>query len=73
MNRLATVGLFSVPQAFEPEHSRAQVAAHTGTDPDLDWQLVVTLRRKAPELISQAATDREATFSGGSRNAHFGD
>lgn len=59
MNRLATVGLFSVPQAFEPEYSRGQVAAHTGTDPDLDWQLVVILRRKASELISQAAAEGE--------------
>ncbi len=57
MNRLATVGLFSVPQAFQPEYSRAQVATHTGADPDLDWQLVVILRRKASELISQAAAD----------------
>lgn len=57
MNRLAAIDLFAGPESFQPEHSRAQVTASTGTDPDLDWPLVVTLRRRASELISQAAAD----------------
>lgn len=59
MNRLAAIDLLSESPAFQPEHSRAQVTASTGTDPDLDWQLVVMLRRKASELISQAAADTD--------------
>lgn len=59
MNRLAAIDLFAGPESFQPEHSRAQVTASTGTDPDLDWPLVVTLRRRASELISQAAADGE--------------
>lgn len=57
MSRLADVSLFAGEQEFRPTHTREQVIRATAADPNLDWQLVVTLRRKASELITGAAAD----------------
>lgn len=57
MNRLSNIELFNENQTFHPIHSREEVIRTTATDPDLDWQLVVSLRRKASESITQAAAD----------------
>ena len=56
MSRLAEVGLFTEAVAFRPLHARTEVIEATGTDPAIDWQLVVALRRKASELISAATS-----------------
>jgi Flp pilus assembly CpaF family ATPase len=57
MSRLADVSLFAGEQEFRSTHTREQVIRATAADPNLDWQLVVTLRRKASELITAAAAD----------------
>jgi Flp pilus assembly CpaF family ATPase len=57
MSRLADVSLFAGEQEFRSTHTREQVIRATAADPNLDWQLVVTLRRKASELITGAAAD----------------
>ncbi|PKQ31979.1 MAG: secretion protein [Actinobacteria bacterium HGW-Actinobacteria-2] len=56
MNRLANVRLLVGEPAFEPVH-RADQLTRAATEPVIDWQLVVTLRRKASELITQAAAE----------------
>jgi hypothetical protein len=55
MSRLADLGLFVQDQEFKPSHTREEVTRATSADPELDWPLVVTLRRKASELITQAS------------------
>jgi pilus assembly protein CpaF len=57
VSRLADVSLFTAEQEFRPAHNREQVIRSGSPDPGLDWQLVVVLRRKASELITQAAAD----------------
>ncbi|MBA3022121.1 CpaF family protein [Propionicimonas sp.] len=57
MSRLAEVNLFTDQPEFGSSHTREQLIRTTAKDPELDWQLVVLLRRKASELITQAAAE----------------
>jgi pilus assembly protein CpaF len=60
MSRLAEVGLFSQGHSFSAAHTREEVTRATAVDPELDWQLVVTLRRRASELITEAAAQTDS-------------
>lgn len=56
MNRLADVRLFVDEAPFAPTHHGDELV-RAAAEPIIDWPLVVTLRRKASELITQAAAD----------------
>ncbi len=56
MNRLADVRLFVDEAPFAPAH-RADELVRATAEPIIDWPLVVTLRRKASELITHAAAE----------------
>lgn len=57
MNRLAEVGLFSNEPDLPLLHTRDHLTHATGNDPELDWALVVTLRRLASERITAAVAE----------------
>lgn len=59
MTNLADISLLREGPGFVPTSSREEVLHATGVDPELDWQLVVTLRRRASEQITQAAAGME--------------
>lgn len=56
MSRLADVRLFVDEAPFQPTH-RADDLVRAQAAPVVDWPLVVTLRRKASELITHAAAE----------------
>lgn len=57
MNGLSNVGLFDDSQEFQTTYSGEQLIGLSHPDPIVDWQLVVSLRRKASELITRAAAE----------------
>lgn len=57
MSSLADVGLLRDQPTVTTSFAREQIINAGGNDPQLDWQLVVILRRKASELITRAAAD----------------
>ncbi len=59
MTNLADIGLLRDGPSFAPTSSREQIIQATGSDPELDWQLVVSLRRRASEQITHAAAGME--------------
>lgn len=57
MNPLAEVGLFRSEPDLPLLHTREQITHANGTDPELDWALVVSLRRAASELITATVAE----------------
>jgi len=54
MKRLAEVDLLSGELGFETVHRRERLIEAQPDEPPVDWQLVVTLRRRASERITEA-------------------
>jgi Flp pilus assembly CpaF family ATPase len=58
MRRLAEVGLLAGEVGFETAFAGARLVEARPQEDPVDWQLVVLLRRRASELITQAIAER---------------
>ena len=63
MRRLAEVDLLAGELSLETTHSRARLIESRPEEPAVDWQLVVSLRRRASERITTAFAGQKATLA----------
>ena len=63
MRRLAEVDLLTGELGIETTHRRERLIEARPEDPAVDWQLVVTLRRRASERITAAIAGQQGPMT----------